>query len=433
MRHIKYSIAAVILCLCLKASAMTLDLGELDDNINVTSDYSNAVLQAVLPYFNNVAKKLDLPVSLPITQHAIAKCSILANRQTCLSITLTNGCVFSFSLGFVDMYVSPRSPSYSHITRDKINSNHQSEITEREAVQLARDSIQKLGISLEDVFADREPEVTTFNKPFTNSVVRYRIQWLEPYGTKSADFIINPQTKEIERFHFSPHTNLHHDPPKTDVVASNVTDNNKGLFLSQIPPQQINPEYARQLIPIMFKAVDDYAEKLSLPIGLPLNTNNVAKIKIFNNGGWEHAEIWLTNNWRFIYRHTMVNGYYAPTVFVSSGYRHYKLEEFTGKWNLNTNQAIELVKAKLAKLDFPTNNIHMDFAPNIIFAAGDFRQIIPRYYFEWFYENATHDDLQSKVEAEVNADTGTVESLYYDDQVYWDSRPPIDVPITIKQ
>jgi hypothetical protein len=75
----------------------------------------------------------------------------------------------------------------------------------------------------------------------------------------------------------------------------------------------------------------------------------------------------------------------------------------------------------------------MDFSPRINYATGDFQKIIPRYYFEWFYENVTHDDLQSKVEAEVNADTGTVESLYYDDKAYWDSRPPIDVPISIQQ
>ena len=72
----------------------------------------------------------------------------------------------------------------------------------------------------------------------------------------------------------------------------------------------------------------------------------------------------------------------------------------------------------------------MDFAPNVIYAAGDFRKSIPRYFFEWHYENATHDDLQSKVEAEVNADNGRLESLYYDDKAYWGSRPAIDVPIS---
>jgi hypothetical protein len=36
------------------------------------------------------------------------------------------------------------------------------------------------------------------------------------------------------------------------------------------------------------------------------------------------------------------------------------------------------------------------------------------------------------LEAEVNADSGKLESLYYDDKAYWGSRPPIDAPISIK-
>jgi hypothetical protein len=181
----------------------------------------------------------------------------------------------------------------------------------------------------------------------------------------------------------------------------------------------------------MFKAIDDYAQKVSLPIPRPLTTNNVARVEIHDNGGWPHCEIILTNGWRFTYRHCMVNGYYAPDVFVTTDNHPFHLEDFEGKWNLTTNQAIELVKKTLAKLDYPTNNLHMGFSPNIIFAAGDFRKIIPRYFFEWYYENAMHDDLQSKVEAEVNADTGKLESLYYDDKAYWDCRPPINVPISL--
>jgi len=74
----------------------------------------------------------------------------------------------------------------------------------------------------------------------------------------------------------------------------------------------------------------------------------------------------------------------------------------------------------------------MDFAPNVIYAAGDFRKSIPRLFFEWHYESKANDDLQSKIEAEVNADTGKLESLYYDDKAYWGSRPRIDVPISLK-
>ena len=72
----------------------------------------------------------------------------------------------------------------------------------------------------------------------------------------------------------------------------------------------------------------------------------------------------------------------------------------------------------------------MDFVPNVYAAAID-REHIPRLRFEWYYE--TNDELQSRLEAEVNTDNGKLESLYYDDKAYWGSRPPIDVPISIKK
>jgi hypothetical protein len=414
---------------------MILDLGQLGDFIQVTAQYSNAVMVAVLPYFSDVSKKLDLPTPQPITQADVAKFSVLDFRQTTASARLKNGCVFNFTFGFVETYVSPRSPTYYPPIPDKIDSVPRKRMTEKEAVQLARDSVQKLGVTLEDVFADREPTVTIYRKAATNSIPRYRIEWPGPHDSRhAADFIINPETREVERFNFSLLTNLRRPPPKIDVVPPDEEPGHD-FFSAQIPPQKINPDYAWKLIPMMFKAIDDYGEKLSLPIPRPLTTNNVAKIHIFNNGGWPHAEIWTTNGWRFIYRHTMVNGYYSPKVFNTTDYHPFHLKDFEGKWNLDTNQAIQLVKDNLDRLNFPTNNIHMDFAPNIIYAAGDFKKIIPRYFFEWDYvidPDTTQSELKSKIEAEVNADTGKLESLYYDDTAYWNSRPPIDVPISVK-
>jgi hypothetical protein len=82
----------------------------------------------------------------------------------------------------------------------------------------------------------------------------------------------------------------------------------------------------------------------------------------------------------------------------------------------------------MAKLNYPTNHVHMDFAPNAYTASVD-EEHIPRLRFEWYYP--TNGDLQSRLEAEVNADNGALESLYYDDMAYWGSRPPIELPISV--
>jgi hypothetical protein len=402
--------------------SMKLDLGATSRFIRVTADYSNAVVAAVLPIFSDVAKTLELPVSQPITQNDITAFRVLPFRELTASMLLKNGWIFNFGFGYVQDFSSPNS-YFNLQDPDQIPKYFgQVNMSPDKAVELARTTLRKLNIPLEDVFADREPHVPPLVKIETNTVSRYDVIWIDPYGSKSAEFEVNAETMRIERMHLHSR-NLHHPPPRI----------NQSAVMAPSDWPAVNPEYAKQLIPLMFKAIAAYAEKLSLPILLPLTTNNVALVEIHDNGGWPHAEITLTNGWRFIYRHTMVNGYYSPTAFNTTGYSPLHLKDFEGKWNLNTNQAIELVKKTLAKLDYSTNNIHMDFAPNIISPAGDFRKIIPRYYFEWHCENATHDDLQSKVEAEVNADSGKLESLYYDDKAYWASRPPIDAPISFKK
>jgi nitrogen fixation protein len=402
-----------------KPSGMVLDLGETSHYVKITPAYSQAALEAVLPYFSDAAKKLDLPLPLPITKTDVAGFHVLPIRELAASMLLKNGWVLNFGFGYVGDFSSPHS-YFNLQDPDKIPEYYgKVKMGQDEAVQLARDTLKKLSIHLEDVFADQNPQVVPPVKIGTNTVPRYGITWFDPFGGTAADFEVNAQTKQIERMYLRS-WNLRRPSPKINVVPVSDPD-----------WPSVNPEYARQLIPMMLKAIDDYAQKLSLPIPRPLTTNNVARVEIHDNGGWPHCEIILTNGWRFTYRHCMVNGNYAPDVFVTTDNHPFHLKEFEGKWNLTTNQAIKLVKTTLAKLDFPTNNIHMDFAPNIIYPAGDFRKIIPRYFFEWNYENAAHDDLQSKVEAEVNADNGELESLYYDDKAYWDCRPPIDVPISL--
>jgi len=409
---------------------MILQLGINPEVIRVTAEYSNAVLVALLPYFSDFSQKLDLPVPHPITVQDVAHCAIPPFQKdggiASCSIMLKNGWSLGFEFGHVNGFESPRS-YHSLQNPDEIPKFYgQVKMTTNEAVQLARNTIKKLSIPLEDVFADQEPKITPPVHIDSNTVPRYMVEWFSPRsGIVGAVRVeVNAENKHVERLSFHCE-NLFKPAPKVNVIPPK----GHAMFDSFIPPPP-NPEYAQQLVPIMFKAIDEYGQKLSLPIPRPLTTNNVALVRVEDNGGWPHCEIKLTNGWRFIYRHCMVNGYYAPTTLFDNQHRHFHLKDFEGKWNLNTNQAFALVKNTLAKLNYPTNNIHLDFAPEILYAAEDFKKTIPRYFFEWYYKNATGDDLQSKVEAEVNADNGKLESLYYDDKAYWGCRPPIDVPIS---
>lgn len=424
----------VLLMACPNLGGMDLDLGETSAYVKITPGYSNAVVKAVLPYISQSAEKLGLPLPKPITQSDIERIHIQPFREPAVSVTLKQGWAFQYMYGIVNRIVNLRSYSVLQNPAEIPSYFGKVNMTKDEAVQMARDTLKRLGIPLEDVFAEQEPRVALPIKIGTNTVPHYEIQWLDPrinsqvigednpetektalVTMPAVDIQINGETKQIESVAlFSKY--LASSRPRIAVTPISAPD-----------WPSVNPEYAHQLIPIMLKAIDDYSQKLSLPVPQPLKTNNIARIEISDNEGWPHAIITLTNGWRFIYRHTMVNGYYAPDNLFDSQDRKIHIKDFGGEWNLTTNQAVEIVKRALRKLDYPTNHIHMNFAPFIFTASVD-KQHIPRLEFQWYY--SVQDELQSRLEAEVNTENGTLESLYYDDKAYWAGRPSITVPIS---
>jgi hypothetical protein len=406
-----------------------LELGNPVRTIQLTPEYKEAALQATLPLFSDFAQKLQLPVPRPLTRGDIINYGMTPFQRNhgeidSLFIETKQGLKFSLFGGIVRGFSWP--DSYSEMQDIHVISNYfgRVQITEAQAILSARNTLEKLGIPPEDVFAEQEPqvEVPTWG---TNTIARYLVKWHDPRGDDNAVIIkmeINAKTGLVEYLWLLPVNGMKRPAPKVAVVAPVGYDR----FDSMIPPP-MSPDYAWKLIPVMFTAIDSYAKKLSLPIPYPLTTNNVAKVEAHNNDGWPHCEIWLTNGWHFVYRHTMVNGYYAPDNFFDSDNRKIHFRDFDGKWNLTTKEAIEVVRRAMAKLDYPTNNVHMDFQPKA-FAASVDKEHIPRLRFEWYY--SVQEELQSRLEAEVNVDTGKLESLYYDDKAYWNSRPQIDVPIS---
>ena len=413
------------------SGGFVLDLRNDSWTIQVTPQYKEAALQASLPLFSDFAQRLQLPISHPLARSDIVNYGLTPFQRNHgeidhIFIETKQGFHCSLFLGVVNAFYWPDSYHLMESIHSISNYFGTVKITREQAIQSARDTLKKLAIPLEDVFAEQEPQVEVPSWG-TNTIARYLIKWRDPRGGDNGpDRVmaeVNAETGRVAGLEFSPVNGLQRPAPRVTVVPPR----GHGTFDSMIPPS-MNPDYAWKLIPIMFKAVDEYAQKLSLPIARTLTTNNVAKVEAYNNDGWPHCEIWLTNGWRFVYRHTMVNGYYAPDNLFASENRRIHIRDFEGKWNLTTNQAIEVVQRAIAKLDYPTNHVHMDFTPNVYTAVVD-REHIPRLRFEWYYP--ANGDLQSRVEAEVNTDNGKLESLYYDDKAYWNSRPPIHVPISV--
>jgi phage pi2 protein 07 len=385
--------------------------------IRVTAEYSNAVLVAVLPYIADVAQKLDLPVQHPVTAAQVVHCSVLPNPRVEVEIGIKGGWVFAFSRGYIGTIQSGHSYSILQ-DPDKIPTFFGTlNMSSAEAVHCARDALKRLGIPLASVFAEQPPQVSGPHKFGTNTVPHYQVVWLDPRGGPSVEVEINGASRRLERLCLR-NKALERAPPKLEVTPPRDP-------ASPVWPQ-VNAEYARRLLPIILRALEQYGERLSLNFPRPLATNDVARFSVTDNGGWPHSEIELTNGWRFTYRNSMVNGFCAPDNLFNSDNRPILIKDFTGKWRMTEPEARELVRRTLAKLNYPTNLVHFEAEPQIHKPA---LPGIPRFMFYWYYNQ--NDDLQSTIWAEVDADKCELKSLYYDDKSYWKHPPPIDVPISL--
>jgi hypothetical protein len=151
--------------------------------LQVTAQYSNAVLVAVMPYVAEFAKKLELPVPQPVTIGQVAefKCSprgdLFGGR-----VILTNGYEFAFLHGHIEMYRNPRS--YCELQDPDLVPKFFGpvKLKEKDAIRVAHDAIKKLGYTDAMLDADRPPRVTLPARVGKEYVARYRVWWGTPRG-----------------------------------------------------------------------------------------------------------------------------------------------------------------------------------------------------------------------------------------------------------
>src|SRR5437764_888392 len=104
----------------------------------VTAQYSNAVLLAIMPYVSDFAKGLALPIPQPVTVTQVQRfgCSPRSDHVGG-RVVLTNGYEFSFDRGRVMLYRSPHS-YFSLQDPDRVPELYGSvKISKKQALQIA--------------------------------------------------------------------------------------------------------------------------------------------------------------------------------------------------------------------------------------------------------------------------------------------------------
>ncbi|HHY84156.1 MAG TPA: hypothetical protein GYA07_01280 [Verrucomicrobia bacterium] len=220
------------------------------DMIHVTLEYSNAVLVALLPIFSDFAKKLDLPVPVPITGDSVQR--FVPGRlpgDVGGSLLLTNGWRFVYSRGHVDAFEAPKN-YFTEQHPDRVQEYlGELNMSRREALALARETLKRMG------YAERLPQ--TSKRPSKmegpvkwrgQTIPWYRIEW--EWRTGDAEhavwFNIDGQRRQVVRF-FAASTNLWSKPPEINVKPELESEyrkrvmGGKQMHRRDPPPERLPP------------------------------------------------------------------------------------------------------------------------------------------------------------------------------------------------
>lgn len=410
--------------------------------LQITAQYSNAVLVAIMPYVSDFAKKLELPIPPPtIAQVARFGCSPRADHVGG-RIILTNGHSFTFDGGAVVLYRSPQS-YYSLQEPERVSEFYGPvKVKKAKAIQIAHQALFKLGYTDDELYLDRTPKVKLPPRRQGKRVARYLIEWIDPesatlggmpLGRVSVEVdastgqihMLGIQTKKAQRP--NPKIDVHppviSGPPKSQSVGGGIQMHHVGkvyehAFLTAILPQ-----------------VSDFIAKAGVDIKTPIVTNDVDMPHY--ECWWEKNEgtlvvLYLKTGDRFVYRHGQVIEFDAADaerwVAPNSPHEDKPPEKFYGPVKVSEKEALAVVMKAIKQLDYPTQIPALKKRPEIVPPRKDGTNYFARYYFNWW---PADKGIQIAV-AEVDATTGKLKSLYINDRAnpqIWRSPPKIDVPM----
>jgi hypothetical protein len=415
----------------------------------ITAAYSNAVLVAVMPYFSNFAKTLDLPTPQPVTQAQVWRFNCFPRSDHIGGrVILTNGCEFIFDHGHVENFVSPRSFFYLQ-NPDLIPKFYGPvEISEAQALQIAHDAIKKLDYSDAMLCADKPPEITLPKYDRSHYIARYLIRWRDTTRgdpnapPTSAEFeedatsgqivmvnIVNPNA-------YRPDLNLSVRPPVVGQFGSGSLGRPAGQGRIVAP---VTSAYALTFLNAILPQISDFVNEGNLTIKAPTSAKDIDMSRYlakYNCGiieGDTMAYIDTKAADRFVYRHGQVIAFYAsdardnPERKPPSTYPGIDQEQakFFGPVNMTTDEAVNLVRQTVKNLGYSETVLHMDDPPRVTGPGWWGTNRIARCFIVW----REKESGVTYVNAEVDVANKMLKSLYINDDAVtniWRKPPKLD-------
>jgi hypothetical protein len=290
-------------------------------------------------------------------------------------------------------------------------------MTEAEAVEMARQTLHKLGYN-PSWLKDDKPKVEhprTAVQDLPKVVPRYRITWqrIALDGRKTiAEIEINTDAKRCERYWLLGREFERKQPdiPQPPVVP-------------QPPPPAVPVQESRlkllsesQRVRATNEVCDkstEMAKRLELPIKLPIRPDDIKESTLDIRNGDLIGSIILNNGYRFSYQHGYISSFYSRN---SDAYDHeFDLKTIYGKVRFTKEQILDYATKQVRKLGYPDDLIFLD-QPS--FVGGGPSENVPGYtrFRVWWQRPGTKSIEKDRnaqfTEAEINGMTLQLESLW---------------------
>jgi hypothetical protein len=359
--------------------------------VQITAQYSNAVLVAIMPHISNFAGDLNLPITRPVAPAHVASFRCDPRKDHIGGVvTLTNNSQFTFLDGRVCVYRSPDSYFSSQTVEAIPEFFGRVVVKEKEALAITRRVVDSLGYT--DLIPElkQKPVVTLPEQIGTNHIARYRLRWIDKRFAASSsrgagfmpavlDVEVNASQPRIEMFSMvAPQTTR--PSPKVDIVPPSLRRKPEATASANAPRLTWPTNaFTQSLLHTLLPEMSDYVSKARLDISLPLTIHDVdlSRSLCVTNDGDIHMQLYLRNGDRFNYSFGHVRAFYSHDAF----YRFPELgdpEKFLGKAAMTTNQAIKLAKEIVKNLGC-REKMELSFAPPTYIPQRDFTRFFVQF------------------------------------------------------
>jgi hypothetical protein len=386
------------------AAAISGSRGTMFDWIQITAEYSNAVLVAILPHVSQFVKRAELPMPTPVVLQQVAefKCYPRADDIGGLVI-LTNGLRIWFNNGYVNGFRTPRSYYNLQDPKEIARFYGTVKLNREEAIEFARESVRKLGYTNKETFTDQEPEVELPPEVGANIVPHYRFKWKDPvFGRTAVSVEVDAGQKQIQEMQLLSQF-FWRSPPEVSVWPRMGS-----------PKPVVGTASSNDFVEAVLPKISAFAQKLELPFAFPASVSHVERVEFVSFDS--DVRIKLTNGYWFVSKGGVLTEFSAP----DSVYGRQPpsldpllrpVEEYLGRWRVSEKEAIELVHRSIRKLGYTPKEFHANRPPQVSKPEQVGRYVVPRYSFRWLTNEATTSASIALVRAEVNADKGQLSYL----------------------